>query len=143
MTNMMRFPNSNAWGIGFLMLLVACIGLAQTAHANPGLHLGWCNSNNPHYNSAACGGLGGTPTTVPGGTTNPTDNVNGATASKPVVNTQPIVVTPLPPTAPISGHGVITSSPGPDITGYSPGYVIKPMTPQRVAGFSRFSVAFH
>lgn len=136
MTSMMRFLKSNTRGIGSLFLVAGCMGLAQTGHANPGLHLGWCTPHNPHYNSVACGGLGGASTTVPGGTTNSIGNVSGASGSQPVVNTQPIVVAPLPPAASISGHGVITSSPGPDITGFSPGYVITPLAPQSFAGVS-------
>ena len=135
-TSMMRFSKSHARIWRSLILLSASIGFAQTANANHGLHLGWCNPHNPHYSSAACGGLGGTPTTVPGGTTNPSGSVGGPSGTLPVVNTQPIVVTPLPPTAPISGHGVITSSPGPDMTGFSPGYVISPLAPQSFAGVS-------
>ena len=137
--NMIGFSKSHARVCGSVVLLCACIGLPQTGHANPGLHLGWCNSHNPHYNAAACGGLGGTPTTVPGGSTSQANGVGGTSGARPVVNTQPIILTPLPPTAPISGYGVvqaITSKSGPDITGFSPGYVIKPLSPQSFAGVS-------
>lgn len=138
-SSMTYYSKSSVRICGFVILVCASVGLAQTGYAKPGLHLGWCNPHNPHYNSVACGGLGGTPTTVPGGTTNPTGSVGGTSGAQPIVNTQPIIVTPLPPTAPISGYGVvqaITSMPGPDITGFSPGYVIQPLQPQSFAGVS-------
>ncbi len=138
---------SSMWGFSKSQKLVCCavvllcvsIGLSHQGHANSGRHLGWCNPNNPHYDTVACGGLGGTPAAVTSGTTNPYGSVSGTSGVQPVVNAQPLVLTPLPPTETISGHGVvqaITSSAGPDITGFSPGYVIHPLPLQTFAGVS-------
>ena len=138
---------SSMWGFSKSQKVVHCavvflcvsMGLSNQGHANSGRHLGWCNINNPHYDTVACGGLGGTPAGVNSGTTNPTGSVSGTSGAQPVVNAQPLVLTPLPPMETISGHGVvqaITTSSGPDITGFSPGYVIHPLPPQTFAGVS-------
>ena len=136
---MWDFSKSQKLVCCIVMLLCVSIGLSHQGQANSGLHLGWCKPNNPHYDAVACGGLGGTPTGVTSGTTNPTGSVSGTSGAQPVVNAQPLVLTPLPPTETISGYGVvqaITSSSGPDITGFSPGYVIHPLPPQTFAGVS-------
>ena len=139
MSSMWDFSKSQKLVCCTVMLLCVSIGLSHQGQANSGLHLGWCKPDNPHYDAVACGGLGGTPTGVTSGTTNPTGSVSGTSGAQPVVNAQPLVLTPLPPTETISGHGVvqaITSSSGPDITGFSPGYVIHPLPPQTFAGVS-------
>lgn len=136
---MFRFSKSHAVSCAPLILLGVFTCFAQTADANHGLHLGWCNRQNPHYDAVSCGGLGGTPTTVPGGTTNPTGGGSATSTPHPVVNTQPIIVTPLPPRVALTGHGVvqaITSTPGPDITGFGPAIVVQPLPQQTLTGVS-------
>lgn len=110
------------------------------AQANNGNHYGWCQRSNPHYDAVLCGGSvassnGGATGTFTGvGATSAT----GGKVSPPAVTAQPIVLQPLAPKK-FTGFGPvesITSTKAPDITGYSPGYIVQPLPPQNFAGVS-------
>lgn len=111
--------------------------LPLAAKADNGNHYGWCHPSNPHYNAVLCGGNVGS--SFGGVTAPPTGTgATGGPLAPPVVNTQKIVVRPSAPKQ-FTGFGpvaTVTSSKAPDITGYSPGYIVQPLPQQSFAGVS-------
>ncbi|WIV50440.1 hypothetical protein QQG91_12290 [Marivivens sp. LCG002] len=111
--------------------------LPLAAHANNGNHYGWCQTSNPHYDAVLCGGsvgssFGGATATATG------TGSTGSALVAPVVTTQKIVVQPIAPKQ-FTGFGpvaTVTSSKAPDITGYSPGYIVRPLPQQSFVGVS-------
>ena len=111
--------------------------LPLAAHANNGNHYGWCQTSNPHYDAVLCGGsvgssFGGATATATG------TGSTGSGSVAPVVTTQKIVVQPIAPKQ-FTGFGpvaTVTSSKAPDITGYSPGYIVRPLPQQSFVGVS-------